>query len=155
MRYKDGKGDPRGFTVFLETEGLPRGLLPRYRGNCLHVLFHIFGKLIAHHNVFMKYLDGGRGFGGLRASLSTDFKSETAHVELQVLGLIGKYLTEPWMNQFYTSKDKQLIEHVEAIGVVKKVMEEKKEKKDSVADLLKCTVDFLGLSWRMTLFLSN
>lgn len=41
MRYKDGKGDPKGFILFLEKEDLPRCLLPRYRGNRLHVLFHI------------------------------------------------------------------------------------------------------------------
>ena len=33
MRYKDGKGDKRDFVTFLENENLPRGILPRYRGN--------------------------------------------------------------------------------------------------------------------------
>ena len=37
LRYKDGKGDPRGFNDFLDTEHLPMGLIPRYRGNRLHI----------------------------------------------------------------------------------------------------------------------
>ena len=49
MRYKDGKGDTRGFVTFLENENLPRGILPRYRGNRLHVLFHICRIFIQHH----------------------------------------------------------------------------------------------------------
>ena len=50
MRYKDGKGDPRGFTCFVDNHGLPRGLIPRYRGNRLHVLFLICGRFIEHHS---------------------------------------------------------------------------------------------------------
>ena len=44
--YKDGKGDPKSFTTFLEDNKLPRGILPRYRGNRLYILFHICGKLV-------------------------------------------------------------------------------------------------------------
>ncbi|ELU14182.1 hypothetical protein CAPTEDRAFT_185504 [Capitella teleta] len=32
MRYKDGKGDPKGFVMFLTQSNLPKGLLPRYKG---------------------------------------------------------------------------------------------------------------------------
>ena len=38
MQYKDGKGDPRG-------------RLPRYRGNRLHILFYICGTLMQYHFV--------------------------------------------------------------------------------------------------------
>ena len=31
FRYKDGKGDPKGFVVFLENHSLPKGIIPRYR----------------------------------------------------------------------------------------------------------------------------
>jgi hypothetical protein len=41
MRYKMGKGDPSGFRLFLLQKKLPLLLIPRYRGNRLHVLFHI------------------------------------------------------------------------------------------------------------------
>ena len=46
FRYKDGKGYPKGFTAFLDEAGLPRGVIPRYQGNRLHILFHICGKLL-------------------------------------------------------------------------------------------------------------
>lgn len=52
LRYKDGPGDPKGFKAFLDSNGLPRGLLPRYRGNRLHVLFKIAGNYIFKVNVF-------------------------------------------------------------------------------------------------------
>ncbi|XP_065662531.1 uncharacterized protein LOC136085171 [Hydra vulgaris] len=49
LRYKDAKGDPKGFVTFLDQHELPRGLLPRYRGNRLHMLFHTCGILIHHY----------------------------------------------------------------------------------------------------------
>ena len=52
MRFKDGKGDPRGFKAFLDQEGLPRGILPRYIGNRLHVLFHIAGTCLPPRSVY-------------------------------------------------------------------------------------------------------
>nr|XP_047125864.1 uncharacterized protein LOC124807709 [Hydra vulgaris] len=39
MRFKDGKGDPKGFVNFLDNNKLPRGITPRYRGDHLHILF--------------------------------------------------------------------------------------------------------------------
>ena len=83
MRYKNGKGDSRCFTAFLYNEQLPYGIIPRYRGS-----FHIY---VTHHAVLKK----GTSCGGLRASILTDFVSTTAQVEMQVLGLIGKFLTGP------------------------------------------------------------
>ena len=41
LRFKNGKGDPHGFATFLYNKQLPRGIIPRYRGNRLHILFHI------------------------------------------------------------------------------------------------------------------
>lgn len=34
----DGKGDPKGFVVFLDEGNIPCGVLPWYRGNRLHIL---------------------------------------------------------------------------------------------------------------------
>lgn len=100
MRYKDGKGDPKGFIVFLDDNKLPRGILPRYRGNRLHILFHIRGKLVQHHPLFLEFLTSGTGCGGLRSSLQHDFVHELAQLEMQVLGLFGKLLSGPWMKRF-------------------------------------------------------
>ncbi|XP_013393414.1 uncharacterized protein LOC106161101 [Lingula anatina] len=59
LRYKDGKGDPRAFLSFLDEKNLPRGILPRYRGNRLHILFHIAGVLTEHHDTFSEHLEKG------------------------------------------------------------------------------------------------
>ena len=56
LRYKDGPGYPKGFKAFLESNGLPRGLLPRNRGNRLHVLIKIAGNNII---IFSQYLYQG------------------------------------------------------------------------------------------------
>ena len=102
VRYKDGKGDPKGFVIFLDRNNLSRGLLPRYRGNRLHVLFHIAGIMIEHHDKLTEFLKSGTSLGGLRYSVLKDFSNEIAKGELQVLGLIGKYLTSAWMIMCYT-----------------------------------------------------
>lgn len=143
MRYKDGKGDPRGFKSFLDSEGLPRGIIPRYRGNRLHVLFHIAGVLMANYHRFAEYLSNGTTQGGLRKAIRLDFATTTAHVELQVLGLLGKILTGPWMKKFYVSAKEQ-IDHVEGIQVVKKVLGVLKEKKECPMELLTLTTDLFG-----------
>ena len=63
FRYKDGRCDPKGFTSALHNAGLPKGLLPRYRGryrgNRLHIMFHICGKLVEHVDFFHKFFADG------------------------------------------------------------------------------------------------
>lgn len=143
MRYKDGKGDPKGFTTFLDDAKLPRGILPRYRGNRLHILFHLSGIYVEHHTTFMRYLRMGTSCGGLRTSILEDFNSDTAKTELQVLGLIGKLLTGPWMKTFYTSADSQ-IDHVDGIILVSKVIDTLKKHVENPLIVLSATHDFLG-----------
>ena len=43
MRYKNGKGDPKGFKHFMKTNYVKSSLLVRYVGNRMHVLFHLAG----------------------------------------------------------------------------------------------------------------
>ena len=52
LRYKGGKGDSCGFNIFLENQNLKLSIVPRYRANRLHVLFHIGGVYIQHYNLF-------------------------------------------------------------------------------------------------------
>ena len=126
LRYKDGKGDPQGFTTFMDINGLPQNILPRYRGNRLHVLFHNAGILIQHHNLFTELLTTATSLDRLRSSLSKDFGSDVARVELQVLGLLGKHLTGPWMKRFYTSVNNEL-NYVDDIKMVENVLISLKE----------------------------
>lgn len=55
-----------------------------------------------------------------------DYLKDTAKVELLVLGLVGKYLSGPWMKWFYTSADHQ-INHVDGIKVVQDMIAAIKE----------------------------
>nr|XP_047144297.1 uncharacterized protein LOC124817899 isoform X3 [Hydra vulgaris] len=104
LRYKDAKGDPKGFVTFLDQHKLPRGLLPRYRGNRLHMLFLRCGILIHHYAILKIFLCSGLALcRGQQNSLFQDFTSETGIRELCVLALIGKLLSGPWITKFYIS----------------------------------------------------
>lgn len=143
MRYMDGKGDPRGFKTFLNDHNLPLGLIPRYRGNRLHILFHICGIFTSHHVALKSYLCGGTSCGGLRASILEDFNSTAGQVEMQVLGLLGKLLTGPWMTKFYTGADDQT-DYIQGIEVIKETVQNLKDQLHSPAELLTRTTDLFG-----------
>ena len=143
LRYKDGKGDPRGFTTFLDQKNLPRGILPRYRGNRLHILFHNAGILVEHHETFKELLRTGTSLGGLRADLLKDLQSEVGVTELQVLGLLGKHLTAPWMRKFYTSAENE-INHIDGINVVQGVIEMLKDMMKDPLGILSAGKDFFN-----------
>lgn len=143
LRYKNGKGDPRGFVAFLDENKLGRGILPRYRGNRLHVLFHIAGKLIEHYDMFLLYFSSGSSCGGLRTAILQDFKNATSKSELHVIGLLGKMMTGPWMKKFYTSASNE-INHVDGIDVVRKVIERIKNSINDPEALLLARDDFFG-----------
>ena len=144
FRYKDGKGDPKGFVTFLDDHNLARGIIPRYRGNRLHILFHICGKLFEHHEKFLQFFtEGTVSCGGLQASIRKDFDNPTAILEIQVLGLLGKLLTGPWMQMFYTSAERGL-DHVTGIGIVKTVVSVLKVATDDPCQVLTRSTDFFG-----------
>ena len=100
LRFKNGKGDLVDLQHFCIDEKLPHGIIPQYRGNRLHILFHI---CIQYHSMLIKLFETGTSCGGLRSSILANFVTDTVQVEMQVLGLIGKILTGPWMKAFYTS----------------------------------------------------
>ena len=143
LRFKDGKGDPIGFKSFLSEQLLGKGFIPRYRGNRLHVIFHICGKYFAHHDAFLTYLSSGLTLGGLRSALLQDFGNQTAIVEMQVLGLFGKLLTGPWMVQFYTSASSE-VHHIDGIRIVQRVLQTVKDQSASPLGVLSTKNDFFG-----------
>ena len=143
LRYKNSSGDPKGFTSALRNACLPKGLLPRYRGNRLHILFHISGILLQHFEFFLTFFRCGstKCDGKFLKKVVSDFTSEVTRVELQVLGLIGKYLTGPWMTKFYTATENS-VPHVEGIRIVKTLVN--RLKSTSTEDMLKAKEDFFG-----------
>ena len=79
MRFKDGKGDPAGFINFLDNNKLPRGTIPRYRGNRLHILFRTCFILMKHYNSFKQFLTIGTvKCGTLQTVLRSAFCNTTA-----------------------------------------------------------------------------
>jgi hypothetical protein len=144
IRYKDGKGDPKGFISFLNDNHLPRGILPRYRGNRLHILFHICGKFVQHLELFKDFLSSGSRPGNtLKASIYKDFTNITAVRQIFVLALLGKLLSGPWMTKFYTAPDEQ-IDYLAGIAVVQMVLADMKNTLQNPVSILSRSTDFLG-----------
>ncbi|XP_041352647.1 uncharacterized protein LOC121371080 [Gigantopelta aegis] len=144
FRYKDGRGDPKGFTNFLDNAGLPRGLIPRYRGNRLHIMFLICGRLFQHKDFFLKFFDEGTvSCGSLQGAIFHDFQSPVARVEIHVLGLIGKLLSSPWMSMFYKSDSTQ-VSYIDGISIVRKVSSVVKTFSEKPQDTVSTKIDFFG-----------
>lgn len=144
VRFKDGKGDPKGFINALETHNLPKGFLPRYRGNRLHIMFDIACKLHEFDSFFNAFLtESPVTCGGLQTALCHDYMEPVTKVELQVLGLLGKLLTGPWMTKFYTSTTSQ-ISHIDGIGAIKEVITVLHDMAADPMSTLETTTDFFG-----------
>ena len=81
LRFKDGKGDPCGFAAFLDNNNLPCTLLPRYRGNRLHVLFKICAIFVEYCDVLEELFASETSCGALHSSIIDDFRSHTAKLQ--------------------------------------------------------------------------
>jgi hypothetical protein len=124
MRFKDVKGDPKGFVSFLDKNKLPRGIIPRYRGNRLHILFHTCFIFVKHYKQFMDFLTVGTvKQKTLQKLLCEAFCYATAIKQMCVLALFGKLLTGPWMTTFYVSSEKAAFDHVGGIAIIKKLVQ--------------------------------
>ena len=118
MRFKDDKGDPHGFRVFHRDYNLPQSLVIRYRGNRLYVLFKLAATYISHYEDVMTYLQTRCLHNSeLKTSLIKDFADPETKLQLQVLALLGKMRTGPWMKLFYRSQEKQL-HHMDAFDAI-------------------------------------
>ena len=120
--YEDSKGDPKWLITFLEDNNLRRGMLPRYQGNRLHVIFHVCGILTQHYDLISHFLrHGAVSCGGLKAAILNDSNTSVTKIEMRVLGIIGKMLTGPWMTRLYTCASEQ-ISHTEGTSIVRSVI---------------------------------
>ena len=143
MRYKNGKGDPKGFKHFMTTNTIKTNMMIRYVGNRMHVLFHLAGsiyflrdKLLAY---LQKYCNCQTGF---RTSLLKDLSSPYIQIQLKVLGLIGKLLTGPWMVVLYSNKDG--MSNLESVPVLKSCVEKLKVFSQNSALTLLTVYDCFG-----------
>ena len=118
MRYKQGKGDPAGFKMFMRQENIKPSMIVRYVGNRFHVLFHLAGVLYLLRDKLMMYLENVcHNTTTLRTALIQDLKNRTIILELRALGLIGKLVTRPWMKHFYASQHMTNLDIVPAINM--------------------------------------
>ena len=145
FRFKDGKGDPKGFVSALQSAGLPKGLLPRYRGNCLHIMFNLAGKFHAHRDFFLQlFSEGTITCGGLQSAILHDFQSSIAQTEFHILSLIGKLLSGTWMLKFYTAGSSQEVSHLDGISIVKNLIPVLKHYSDNPQHTITSKKDFFG-----------
>ena len=106
MRFKDSKGDPHGFRVFLSDCNLPQSLIICYRGNRLHILFKLAAIYIVHYEQIKLYLTTRcLHTSSLKTGLVQDFENPVTYMELKVLAVLGKLLTGPWMKRFYKNQE--------------------------------------------------
>ncbi|XP_065648591.1 uncharacterized protein LOC136077987 [Hydra vulgaris] len=151
MRFIDVKGDPKGFVNFLDENDLPRSIIPRYRGNRLHILFPTCFIFMKHYSEFKNFLTVGTvKCKSLQAILSEAFCNKTAIKEMCVLALFGKLLTGPWMKKFYVSAEDATFDHVSGIQVVKKILLIITNCKSNPAALFRRRTDFLGILLPLT-----
>ena len=102
MRYKQGKGDPAGFKNFLRQEGIKLSMIPRFVGNRFHIVFHLAGVIFYLRDKLILYLETMcRNSTTLHLALLNDLKNKHILLQLQALGLLGKVVTGPWIQQLY------------------------------------------------------
>ena len=90
LRFKDGVGDPRGFTAFLDAKKLPRTLIPRYRGNRLHVLFKTCEIFITHHKALVEFMLTSTSAEAVRSFILADFRGPVVAAEFVALAALGQ-----------------------------------------------------------------
>ena len=110
-----GKGDPLGFMHYCKrklatdsdadhNDGV-NDLFMRYVGNRRHVFFHLAGAAYAYHEWLYDWMENDSGASkSLRDGPIADLKNPKILTPLRILGIIGKYITAPWMRYVYSNK---------------------------------------------------
>ena len=109
MRYKQGTGDPLHFKSFLSDQKIPLSMIPRYVGSRLHIVFHLAGTIFHLQAKLLDFLiKYCASRGGFAAALIKDLQDKDILDHLQVLELVGKYVTGPWMSLLYCEDEPNL-----------------------------------------------
>ena len=84
MRYKQGKGGPAGFKMFMRQENIKPSMIVRYVGNRFH---HLAGVLYLLRDKLIMYLENVcHNTTTLRTALIQDLKNRTIILELRAHG---------------------------------------------------------------------
>jgi hypothetical protein len=118
LRFKDGSGSPSDVKAVLDEHKLPRGLISRYRGNRLHILFHLSFVYFSHIDVFSELLS--HADTTLKSALKQCLAIPLTIAELHAFSLFGKLVTSPWMSKFYSNTSG--LSFVDCIDVVRNVV---------------------------------
>ena len=143
MRFKQGKGDPAGFKLFLRQNYIKSSIIVRYVGNRFHVMFHQAGVLYYLQEKLLMYLENVcNSKTTLRTALIKDLKNNKILLQLRALGLIGKLVTGPWMHQLYTN---QAITNLESSTFIKTCLQNLNALKESPLLALQVKTDTFGV----------
>ena len=101
LKYCLKAGDPTGLSSYLVHKGVECGIIARYVGNRIHILFHLSGIILKILELLKTFLSKHTSSGRLGSAVLGDLKKDALLAQLQALGLVGKFLTGPWMVLFY------------------------------------------------------
>ena len=113
LRHNPSSGDPQGLKIFLTRSNIHTGIIPRYVGNRLHILFHSAGIIFHLRTSLTTFLQKYCSAAQRKAAQLGDLSNEDLLAQLKVLGLFGKLLTGQWMKKFYQNEDQK--QHLEMI----------------------------------------
>ena len=93
-RYKNGKGDPKGFKQFMKMHNIKSKMIVWYVGNRMHVLFHLTGVFYFLRAKPLEYLQKycNNNNTSFKTSLIKDMQNNSILLQLKALGLLGKVL---------------------------------------------------------------
>ena len=100
-RYNLKSGCPADFITYLKSVSLTPGIILRYVGNRIHVIYHMAGTVVWIHDQLVEFLSKYSSAKKLGSAVLADLRNPDIMVQLQILGLLGKLLTGPWMVLFY------------------------------------------------------
>ena len=128
LRFKDGTGSPADVLTALDHNGLPRGLITRYRGNRLNVIFRLAWVYFQYFDLFQDLVSSRDTT--LKSALRSCFDVSLFKSELQAFAIFDKVLSGPWITKFYSNASN--FRYVESINIVREVI----DKIESFASLL-------------------
>ena len=134
LRFKDNKGDPKGFKMFLKVNKLPYSLIPRYVGNRMNILFVTAEILKIHRTLILRYLDTPT-CEKFKNELKGYLENDVTRHQHQILAIIGHLITIPWMQLFYT-KQSDGISNITAFQLIDILLKKIKYYKENPLEMI-------------------
>lgn len=130
--------------AFIKKQGLPLSQITRFQGNRLHIIFHLGATYFPIFAQCKQFVSGLQSTNETVSRLQILYTEEAAIIELQVLGIIGKLFSGPWMSTFYTSLETQN-DPIDTMNIVKGVIDKVKVLSEDPTSIFSCVEDFFGI----------